>query len=705
MRQKASAISSFFFSQALADGLRITFSILAPVLFFRHIGQFELGLAISLGAICVNIVDIPGPMIHKRNGLLIASGLIFLASMTSGLFHIHVMLTALLIGFFTFFLTLFAVYGIRAASAGSTALLVLILSMSQETHSFREVLLRSVLVCAGALWYSALSLIMSTMRPYRMAQRALGECIRETAKFLSMKAEFYNPKTKLKANYRSLLAQQVIVNEKQHELRELLFKTRQIVKDASGTGRLLMLTFVETVDLYELVLASYYNYDAIRGKFGHSGILKKISRTIRSMAAELNSIGFSIQSNIAHKKNEQLAAQIGEFRAFTAQLQLDSAEDRQLLQKITDNMETIHKAILELSNYFNSEEKQERDIEHRPFVSHQDFSPQLLIDNLTFKSSAFRHSLRVTIACLAGFTVAQLLNYGDHSYWILITLVFIMKPAFGLTKKRNFERLAGTAAGGVIGIVILYFIPDPRIDFIFLLVLMIGTYTFMRINYVTMVIFTTPYVLIMFKLLGSGYISVIEERIVDTGIGCAIALLAGYLLFPKWEAEELEDHIRHVLNANLSYLENFRLMVSGNYPSRVNYKLARKEVFVSSANLSAAFQRMLSEPQKKQRNSDKVYEFVVLNHILSSNIAGLSAETLAENTHACSMEELRILEQIQQELMECLDETGHTQNTKVPQPASAAACANNPGLKEQLEFILHLSNDIYKARRQIRAAG
>jgi uncharacterized membrane protein (TIGR01666 family) len=708
MRYKTSAISYFFFSQALSDGLRITFSILAPVLFFRHIGQFEMGLAISLGAICVNITDSPGPMHHKRNGLLIACGLIFLASMLSGLFHIHIILTGLIIGGCTFILTMLAVYGVRAASVGSAALLVLILSLSTPVHSFSEILMRSVLICAGALWYSAISLLMSTMRPYRMAQRALGECIRETAKFLSMKADFYNPKTSLESNYRNLLAQQVIVNEKQNELRELLFKTRQIVQDSNGTGRALMLTFVETVDLYEQILASYYNYEAIRKKYKNTGVLKKISWLIRRMSFELNDIGFAIQSNLSYKKDPRLSEQIRDFREFVTAMKLDNPEDLLVLLKLTDNMNTIYEGIYELSLYFDhlagNDRKPGRTIEHKPFVSHQDYSPEVLIDNLTFQSSAFRHSLRVSIACIAGFTVAHLLNYGNHSYWILITLVFIMKPAFGLTKKRNIERLAGTTAGGIIGILILYFVPDQRIEFAFLLVLMIGTYTFMRINYIAMVIFTTPYVLIMFKILGSGYMSVIEERIIDTGIGCAIALLAGYLLFPKWEAEQLEDLIRHVLEANLKYLENFRLMMLGRSPEAVDYKLARKEVFVSSANLSAAFQRMLSEPRKKQRNSDKVYEFVVLNHILSSNIAGLSAETIPESTQQGSAEELMLLEKIRQELHNCLETTVNTK-TEEPPLISIPDAPMNFGLKEQLEFILRLGNDIYKARKQILAAG
>jgi hypothetical protein len=42
----------------------------------------------------------------------------------------------------------------------------------------------------------------------------------------------------------------------------------------------------------------------------------------------------------------------------------------------------------------------------------------------------------------------------------------------------------------------------------------------------------------------------------------------------------------------------------------LDYKLARKEMYVSMANLSAAFQRMLSEPKSKQKNESALYNFL-----------------------------------------------------------------------------------------------
>jgi hypothetical protein len=52
--------------------------------------------------------------------------------------------------------------------------------------------------------------------------------------------------------------------------------------------------------------------------------------------------------------------------------------------------------------------------------------------------------------------------------------------------------------------------------------------------------------------------------------------------------------------------------------------LSRKNAFVALGNLSEAFTRMLAEPKNKQRNAQKIHQFVVMNHMLHSHIATLA---------------------------------------------------------------------------------
>jgi uncharacterized membrane protein (TIGR01666 family) len=702
-------IRNFFFSQYLADGLRITFAILAPVIILKLLGHFEAGLTISLGALCINITDIPGPLVHKRNGMLISALIVTMVGLLTSLIHTNLYFLTLEIILFTFLFSMFSVYGMRAGAVGSSALLIMILSMNKAESSFSEAVIRSFLILIGSFWYIGLSILLSAIRPYRIAQRSLGECIRETAKFLHIKASFYNSLTNLEDDYRDLMAQQIIVNEKQDAVRDLLFRTRQIVKDTSGPGKALMLTFVETIDLYEQITAVYHDYELIRKKYNESGILLIIAETARSMATELNHMGFAIQSNLPYKKKSEFIQQLNDIKDVIIRIKLNEpSENHLVLTKILLNLRHINEHLQELQKYFDlpySEDDTTESIVFKPFINRQDFSFEIMKDNFTFDSLIFRHSVRVTIATLTGLIVAHLLNYGHHSYWIIMTIVFIMKPAFGLTKKRNFQRITGTVAGGIIGVTILYLFPNTRTEFIFLLFFMTCTYTFMRINYVTMVIFTTPYVLILLKLLGSGYINIIQERLIDTGIGCAIALIASYLLFPKWEADHLENHIKNVLRANLNYYKSIASVASGKKLDPIKYKLARKEVYVNSANLSAAFQRMLSEPQKKQKDSNNVFEFVVLNHILSSNIAALASTTISNN-RLYTAEELNLLKRTLVVLQSCIKENNSEEIvddilTRSSIQVHSPKNAEKSHFIDQLDFMFKLSHDIHRTTNMI----
>ena len=90
--------------------------------------------------------------------------------------------------------------------------------------------------------------------------------------------------------------------------------------------------------------------------------------------------------------------------------------------------------------------------------------------------------------------------------------------------------------------------------------------------YLVMVMFTTPYVLILFSLFGFGFRDVAQERVIDTLVGCTIAFLASYLLFPRWESEQLKDHMKSILQANAAYLKKIIEALAGQKFSMLEYK-------------------------------------------------------------------------------------------------------------------------------------
>ncbi|QHS56893.1 hypothetical protein GWR56_15565 [Mucilaginibacter sp. 14171R-50] len=705
-------IKSFFYGQYFSDGLRMSVGILVPSLVMMQLGNFSMGLTMSLGALCICTVDGPGPISHKRNAMAAGNLCMLAVAVITGFARFNVYTLGAEITIFSFLFSMFTVYGNRAASIGTSALLIMILMMDKAVPLPQLPAFCATLV-GGGLWYMAFSLVFVGLRPYRAAQQVLGENVADIARFLRIKADFYSGNVDIDANYRKLVLQQIQVSNHQDAVREILFKSRLIVKESTPASRVIVLTFIDLVDMFEQIMATHYDYNYIREKFENTGILKDIADFLHHVADDLDNIGYSILANDRPEKLSNLELRLEQLKLKIDAVGTDDKETSNLvLKKILINLRDLSKSISNIYKYYHSKASDSlvqnpTDVEYSKFVTHQDYAPHIFTDNLTFNSGAFKHALRVAIVCLVGFITAKNVSLGGHSYWVLLTIIVILKPGFSLSKQRNYQRLIGTMAGGVIGILILNFVPDKTAQFVFLIVFMIGTYSFLRLNYIVAVIFTTPYVLILFKFLGLGLINVAQERIIDTLIGSGIAFIGSYTLFPTWEFEQINETLRSVIRANVNYLKKISESISGKAVEITEYKLARKDVYVNSANLSAAFERMTSEPKSKQRSIKDIHKFVVLNHILASYTANIASALirlgqLRPHTDMLKLvkRSIAVLTEIEKKLSgestEKISTPPKTAETTKPEIPSVPLTADDLLMKEQLGFINKITVDIAK---------
>ena len=584
-----------------------------------------------------------------------------------------------------------------------------------------EVLKYAIQVTLGGVWYMLLSLIFFSIRPYRAAQQSLGENFSDVVKFLRIKADFYLPETDIDANYGKLVSQQIKVSEHQDQVREILFKSRIVVKESTHASRVLLLTFIDLIDMFEQIMATHYDYKEIHRRFNNSDILKNIGYLLHKMADELENEGYAILANSRYRiiKNfnpelELLKLQIDET------VGEDASGSNLVLKKILINLRDLNQKIADIGKYYNSKSAEDLirktdNVELVKFVNHQDYAPHIIFDNFTFTSAAFKHALRVCLVCLTGFVITksdgllELLNdftgkrivFGHHSYWVLLTIIVILKPGFSLSKQRNIERVIGTLIGGLLGVLVLTFVHNKTLEVVLLMFFMIGAYSFLRVHYITSVILMTPYVLILFRFLGVGHLDVAEERIIDTILGAVLSFIASYLLFPSWESQQLQVSMNKVLDANIKYLITIAQNLVGKTVTVTDYKLARKDVFVNSANLSAAFERMTSEPKSKQRKAKDVHKFVVLNHILSSYMSTIAANLADKSLQQLRPDNLKMLKRNVAILNESAKKLGGKTMDFVTEKTVINDDINNTSadqelLKEQLGFVNKIGADIEK---------
>lgn len=710
MKFKAREISSFFYSQYFSDGIRITLGILLPSLILSRFNRFDLGLTLSLGALCISVVDSPGPMLHKRNAMAIANLCIFIVVVITGFARLNTITLAVAITFLSFFFSMFTVYGNRAASVGTASLLMMIFMIDKAMNP-GEILVYSLTITAGGVWYMLLSLVFFGIRPYRAAQQALGESIIDVVRFLKIKADFYLTGTDIDDNYRKLVSQQIHVSQHQDAVRELLFKSRLMVRESTNASRILVLIFIDLVDLYEQILATHYDYHQLREKFGNTGIQDEIARILYNMARELENIGYAVLSNKRYNHSHDFNAELEHLKKRIDELAAnDTGISNLVLKKILINLRDLNKNIHNIFNFYNSRSSKTlienpNDVEYSRFVNHQDYAPNIFFDNLSFSSATFKHALRVSLVCLIGFITARTIALGHHSYWVLLTIIVILKPGFSLSKQRNYQRLVGTIGGGLIGVIILALIPNIDVQFVCMVIFMLGTYSFLRLNYVVSVIFMTPYILILFKFLGVGHLNLAEERVIDTIIGSTIAFIATYLIFPTWEFEQVQHNLGEVIYASNNYLVKIAETLTGKPVTVTEYKLARKDIYVQSANLSATFERMTSEPKSKQRKIKEIHKFVVLTHILSSYLANLASGVSDKSLHKTQPENLKLI----RKSIAVLNESARKLGVKTVDFSAEKTTPAEPKklsgdeilLNEQLGFVNKISLDIAKVTDNI----
>jgi uncharacterized membrane protein (TIGR01666 family) len=736
LKQYKSFVNSYY----LAEGIRITIGIALPAIVLSYFHNLSAGIMVSIGAMCVSIPDNAGAIQHRRNAMIICDALIFIVAVCTGFATSYPPILGIMIFVFCFLFAMIGVYGARASSIGLAALFVMVLNIDRPQYGW-NIIINAAYVLAGGIWYTLLSLSLYSIRPYKLARQALGETIQATADYLRIRAYFYVKDQDQARIYDELLDAQTKVHEKQNLVRELLFKSRDTIKESTDTGRAMVMIFLDIADLFESVITSHQDYKTLHAFFDHTDILERFEEVIIYLSETLDEIGISIKSGEVAVPDPQLRSRIKKLREYFEKLRdekrnAENVESFISLRQILDNIEDIGDRMYTLQNYTSYDKKLIKNfdpsIEYEQFVTHEDIEPKLLIENFSLQSNVFRHALRLSIATLGGFIISKFLPF-SHSYWMLLTIIVILKPAYSLTKKRNLYRLLGTIVGALFGFAILFFVKDKTAVFVIMVLLMIGAYSFMRTNYLVFVSLMTPYILLLFHLLNANnFRTVVTDRIFDTAIGSAIAFIANIFLLPSWAHEEITDYMIKMIEDNLGYFSDVASVFMNKKMSANQFKLSRKNAFVSLANLSDAFNRMLSEPKSKQKNAREVHQFVVANHMLTSNIATLSLiedqmkgqenshifnpvigmisdklENAKENfigqKHAMHMENKSALRLLHDKLNDLLNQRKTELDNGITDSETKKSLSAFKPLADQFNFIHKAASDIEKLSEEFRS--
>ena len=403
---------------------------------------------------------------------------------------------------------------------------------------------------------------------------------------------------------------------RQAALADQLQTTRDVVLEAPRTPRRQMLAgmLIVVLEMRDHLVASELDLDRVRQAADHAHALSEIAGIYRDMAADVDRLADAL---LLHQTPEPAAdhqARLAALRlaaadeATTSHAPHDAAAVRAaLLRGVAYRARHLNDAVRQLIALARGEATPDLAVVRaswRLFVSPTDWSLQPFLTLWHWRQPALRHAIRAALAVGTGYVIATLLPWGSHDYWVLLTIVVVLRGSLAQTLERRNQRVAGTVIGSLLATGFLALHPSMLATVLAVAVAQGVAHAFALRRYTITAVAASVLGLVQSHMLyaGTSPAFALLERIGDTLLGAGIAWAFAYVL-PSWERGQIADLVRRVLRALDQHaaqsLGLARIDEIDTEPE-LTWRLARREAYDALSALVQATARALAEPRAVQ---------------------------------------------------------------------------------------------------------
>lgn len=687
-------IQRFIYSHHFYSGIRRAAGTLLPIMVLGGLfGWYSAGLVATFGALCVAFIDQPGPHEHRGREMLGGAMLGAVTVTITGLASSHPLLIWFAVIGQCFFFSMLSVYGKKGGQIGFACLLLMTVTMHSPLTT-DEVWLHSLTSVGGGLFYTLFSYLVSRVMIMREKEQALSVALFSTADYIARRADMYNLDGDLDTSYRALIACQSDMTEKHQAARDMVLRGLSTEASKRDPRRIMLWNlFIEMIGILDTLVATRTDYVLLRKALGDSDALLFMRDALGKMSQDIERIALAVSRNRRVRRRSSVKA---ELRALEYEVQLmqvngfstSDPDVYRLCVEIVRRLRLSARMVDRMAEFTRGAKDTQPihavDMNNSlsQFLSRDQFRLGMLTSNLRLDSPFCRYALRVTLAVGIAMTLSTLIPVlARQGYWILLTVLIIMKPGFALTRQRNGWRLFGTMIGCAAAFGILYGTQDPGWLLALMIMITIIGASMIQINYMAASAFNTTAVLLAFHFIDPGSSTVIADRALDTIVGSIVCFACSYFL-PWWESQFMPSLAKAAVVANRTYLQSGLLYLEARdaasrdlqHPTTqqadLNWRLARKNVHVAFSNFAGAFYRMMLEPESRQRHVAEFNNLLIQSHMLASQIAAVM------NTLIAMPEAPQDVTEHLAALMPALGDTSSTGPTDVLEPLPQAVIEN-----------------------------
>lgn len=692
---------------AISSGLRSLFILGVPIgigIITNHTAESAIA---TMAAWFVGMVNVDGAYRQRAIAMIAATIGVTVMFLIASLVSSHLWL-AVPTTFLVIFITgLASLYGNVAASVSLITSIMFVISLARfGSFSNLSTLIQHCALClAGGTWTTVLSLGLWVVRPDVPAMQIVAKCYLSLSNFVDLASQrALNPKDRQQWEQRFLQAQDTVIqNLTSARSVWTIIWTRQRGANLRGNQLLVLIEDINQIVNSVIALSELLAIASEHQLF--SRLQQEIQQVLEQSAIALQMLSQAIAKG---KNSPHLGDLDRSLEALEHQRQvLRSQVLNQTINAQTDeysdllNLGKITASLTKLVEQIHTDAEIVRDLsqgKQRNSIAQRDISPpaqperstiiDTLRNNFTFDSVLFRHALRLALITTLAELLASLFQL-PRGYWITLTALVALKPNFGGTSQTTVQRVVGTILGGIIGIALVLLVKNSLAIAVCFLLLVFVAMSVRSLSYSLFIILLTPAIILLLNIISAGGWKVGILRIFDSLTGGVLALLGSYLLFPRWERQQLPAQLEKTIRANLAYFQqviaNYLHPEQNAFADSIN--MLRHQAALENANANAAAQRLFSEPRHIQGEIEPVMTLMIYIRGFFSSVTTL-AEHLREFSGEYQFPEVkRLADTIVQVLENLADALGQGQP---PQPL--------PALDSYLEAIHAQIEQLHTAR-------
>jgi len=400
----------------------------------------------------------------------------------------------------------------------------------------------------------------------------------------------------------------------QAALADQLQATRDIVLESPRTPRRQRLAamLVIVLEMRDQLLASELDLDTLRTHPSHADALVEMRCVLEELADETIALADALMMGrhpdaVADRRPRLAAIHVSADDGHHGPQGSVGPTAAMLARGLASRIGHINDEVLRLSAMARGDAEPNLAVVRanwQLFVSPTDWSWRPFLTLWRWDQPPLRHAIRAALAIAAGYAIAVSMPWGSHDYWILLTIVVVLRGSLSQTLERRNARVAGTLLGCVLAVGLLSAHPSALMLLVIVTVSQAIAHSFAVRRYLVTAVAATVLGLVQAHMLNTGTapIFALFERIADTLIGAALAWGFCYVL-PSWERTQIPALVARVLTAQARHarlaLGLGQLQAIDSSPE-LEWRLARREAFDSLSALVQATQRSLSEPRAVQ---------------------------------------------------------------------------------------------------------